>query len=485
MDAPTFPRPGDPPRIAVIGDLMLDRYTYGDASRISPEAPIPVLRAEREEISLGGAASVAMLLRAIDVEVELIGVAGADAYQTTLRNLLVELQISDEGAVIDPDRPTTCKHRYVGQADGRHSQQVLRVDHESTSDVEGFVEQKVINLIQAAAPEMDAVLISDYAKGVCTADVLRTAIASCRQHEVPVLIDPNRHGDFSRYRGATLLKPNRYEAATGLGISEHDFDNPIDHAANAVATWGVEAVAITLDRDGLIYADDRFVSHVQTNVHEVYDITGAGDTALAFLGYGYAIGLQALEAMELANRAAGIQVSKSGIQSVGWHELDSHILPNDNKIVDLGTAATFAEAVKRNGKTVVFTNGCFDLFHVGHLQTIEEAAGFGDALIVAINSDASVRALKGPNRPIVNERDRARLIAALPSVDQVIIYDEATPHEILRRIRPNVLVKGGTTDEIVGREIVEGYGGRVEFTSRLGDTSTTALVEEISRSANH
>lgn len=483
MNGFALKRPATAPRITVLGDLILDRYTWGDASRISPEAPIPVLLADQEEVRLGGAASVAMLLRSLGANVDVIGVVGEETYATTLKNLLIDHQIDADGVSVVPGRQTTCKHRFLGRASSRNAHQILRVDQETTTDISSEVEQELWNAIQNSIQSSVAVLISDYGKGVCTPSLLKLVIELCNQENIPVLVDPARRTDYSVYAGATLLKPNRHEAEQVLGVPANEFASCAEMARQLFQECSASAIALTLDRDGIVITDAETTTHLPTLSHEIYDITGAGDMVLAMLGYGSAVGWSLHETAKLANVAAGLQVGKVGVEPVTWAEIDATLNQEQScsvsKSCDQQAAVEFSQQAKQQGKTVVLTNGCFDLLHIGHLKTLEAAAALGDVLIVAINSDASVRRLKGSDRPVIPQQDRAQLLAALECVDHVLIFEDETPHTLLDAIQPDLLVKGGTTENIVGQEIVEAYGGRVMLVGDAVDVSTTQLIERL------
>lgn len=498
------------PRLLVLGDLILDRYTWGDAERVSPEAPVLVLRADAHEARLGGAASVAGLLRALDAEVVLAGVVGDDASGRVLRQLLAEAGIDDRLVLCDAQRPTTTKERFIGRAAGRHPHQILRVDEEVCDPLGGDLPQQLADGILARLPEFQAVLISDYAKGVCRtgangetpidgtrpaaanprSDLLQTVIRAAANCGIPVIVDPARGSDCSGYRGATVLKPNRIEAELASGVPIGSAQDAIRAGDRLCARLGVPAVVITLDREGMVLCQPGQPGELfPTRPRAVYDITGAGDMALALFGLALAYATNPAPrnfyaalpvAVRLANVAAGLEVERLGVSPITRREIRGELLAERDaeggKIVTLDEMVSLAARYRQRGKTIVFTNGCFDLLHVGHLACLRQAARRGDVLVVAINSDDSVRQLKGPGRPVIPAGDRAALVAALDCVDHVLIFSEPTPHALLRRIRPDLLVKGGTTQEIVGRELVESYGGQVGRTDPFGDVSTTQLI---------
>ena len=491
------------PRLLVIGDLMLDRYVWGDAERVSPEAPVLVLREDLDEVRPGGASNVASFLRGLAAEVLLAGVLGDDAAGRTLQRLMDDLSVDTSAVITDPSRPTTTKQRIVGRSPQRQPHQILRIDRESRTPLSPEVRQRLIDSILALLPSCAAVLISDYAKGVCAPDLLRIVIDQARGLRLPVLIDPARGVDYQRYARATLLTPNRVATEralkddktrdwsatspdnspedTPVGILSHP-DTIRRAAAHLRAALQLDAIVLTLDRDGLAYATAAATGLVPCRHREVCDVTGAGDMVLAVLGLCLAEKLPLVDSLHLANAAAGLEVERFGVEPVTRAEI-ARELARDHAAsrppMTLDQLLIQLQQDRQANRTIVFTNGCFDLLHVGHVSLLEEAAAQGDVLIVAINSDASVRKLKGTARPIIGETDRARMLAALACVDHVLVFDDDTPHRLLEAIRPDVLVKGGTTGHIVGREIVEAYGGRIVQTTTIDGLSTTDLVQRL------
>lgn len=474
------------PRVLVLGDLMLDHYVWGDTGRVSQEAPILILRADREEYRLGGAANVAHMLAALETEVTVLGVTGADRGGQQLRSLLQAQDVDTQGLLSDHDRCTTIKQRFVGRASGRHTGQILRVDHETTDALSVELEAALVQEIAERVHKYDVLLISDYAKGVCTERVLAGAIEACRDAGVQVLADPARHGSYASYAGATLLKPNRHEAAQATGSPIRNLQEARTAAEHLCHRLGLETVVITLDRDGMLMVSrNGDCEHAPAQVRDVYDITGAGDMAFAALGLGVASQLAPYETLCLANVASGWQVQREGVVAMSRAELDQELESRQpimgQNVLPVDDLAHKLEALRAQGKRIVFTNGCFDLLHVGHVAYLQEAARLGDILVVATNSDRSVRNLKGPARPVIAEQDRAAMLVALECVDFVTIFDDATPCAMLRTLRPDVLVKGGTyrVDEVVGHEIVRGYGGQVCVTGAIDGVSTSHIVESV------
>jgi D-beta-D-heptose 7-phosphate kinase/D-beta-D-heptose 1-phosphate adenosyltransferase len=474
------------PRILVVGDLILDRYIWGDAERISQEAPVPLLRADHREHRLGGAASVATMLRTLGAEVALVGAIGQDPEAELVRRLLAEAGIDDRLVRSLDDRPTTLKERYIGRAQDRHPQQMIRVDYEVRAPIAPEVESAWRGALADSVAWSEIVLISDYDKGVCTPSLLRHLIATGRRAGVRVLADPIRSRDYARYTGVHCMTPNRLEAQLATGLTIHEPDDALAVGRALVETLGLEAALITLDRDGmaLVRADGR-AELVPTRPRQIYDITGAGDMVLAVVGLCLASGADYDEAAALGNVAGGLEVERIGVALLSREEilrdLLEHHQPGSSK--RLGRAALIEEVARRRraGQRIVFTNGCFDVLHVGHVRLLCQAAALGDFLIVGLNSDASVRRLKGEGRPFQVEEDRAEILAAFESVDAVTIFDEDTPLALIEAIQPDVLVKGGDyqAEEVVGREIVAGLGGRLVLVPLVEGHSTTGLARRV------
>jgi D-beta-D-heptose 7-phosphate kinase/D-beta-D-heptose 1-phosphate adenosyltransferase len=471
------------PRLLVVGDLMLDRYTWGNTDRISPEAPVPILRADDQDDRLGGAAVVAQLLRGLEAEVTCAGMVGADAAGETVLRLLDESGIMRDNVLRDLGRPTTVKERFMGRSAGKYGQQILRVDREMCEPMSASQERQFCDALIGKVGSYDAVLISDYAKGVCTPAICRALIAAARLAGIPAIVDPARIADYSRYKGASLIKPNRAEGTLATGIQIANPGDAFEAAIKLCRDLDVQLAIVTLDRDGIACASRQGDLRLfETRSKSVCDITGAGDMVLAMIGLMLSGHASPTEAIHLANKAAGMEVERLGVavipRSAIRDALEADVSAFPQKILSLHDLVSRAECHRANGKQIVFTNGCFDLLHVGHAYCLRQAAELGDILIVGVNSDASVRRLKGKNRPIIGEADRAAMLAALADVDYVVLFDEDTPLELVRSIRPNVLVKGGaySPQDIVGREIVEAYGGVVRVTSDINGVSTTRLL---------
>ena len=477
------------PRLLVIGDFLLDRYTWGNAERISPEAPVMVLRADRQESRPGGAGSVCTMLRGLGAQAVAVGKIGPDDAGRQLRALLDAAGVDVAGLLTESSAQTTVKERFIGRAAQRHAHQILRVDYESPQRSDPKMQAGLLAAALEAVAGCQAVLIADYRQGLCTPELLAAVIAAARTSGVPLLVDPARGCDYTAYRGASVLTPNRLEAEFATGITINTPGEALQAAEQIRSQWELSAAVITLDRDGMALAEANGHQAVYpTQARDVYDITGAGDMVLATLGLALARGESLPTAVTLANVTAGLKIEKFGAVPVARDEIRLALLRSAasvGKQVSQEMIQRLAETHRRQGQTIVFTNGCFDLLHVGHVRYLEEAAAMGDVFVVAINSDASVRALKGPGRPVIHEADRARLLAALTCIDYVLVFDDATPHELLRRIRPDVLVKGGTyrLEEVIGREIVESYGGKVCLTGMTEGVSTSAIVASLRANA--
>ena len=481
------------PRVLVVGDLILDRYVWGDAERISQEAPVILLREDRHESRLGGAANVANMLRGLDAEVTLAGVVGSDADGTVVIDELTRFGVDCSAVVADSSRPTTCKVRFMGRAQHRHPHQMLRVDREARHPIAAEITSELLDRILPRLKEFDAILVSDYAKGVCTAGILRPLIDAARANRIPVIVDPAAGGDYNLYRGATGVTPNRSETQKATGIEVRSIDAAYKAGQALVATFGFEMAFVTLDRDGIVLAPQMGDPvHLPTRVREVYDVTGAGDMVLAMFGLGMAAGIEPTKLCRLANVAGGLEVEQVGVVRISRKEILTDLLHGSRrqagKVCSIDELARHVSARRKAGQKVVLTNGCFDLLHIGHISYLREAACEGDCLIVAINSDQSVRRLnKAPDRPIFDEQYRAQMLSGLESVDYVVIFEEETPHAILRQLQPDVLVKGGTyrDDEIVGREVVQSYGGRVKALGITPGVSTTEIVRRLRDAETH
>jgi D-beta-D-heptose 7-phosphate kinase/D-beta-D-heptose 1-phosphate adenosyltransferase len=460
----------------VVGDLMIDEYVSGAVERISPEAPVPVVRAQGSEHRLGGAANVARQIATLGAHVSVAGICGQDPAGEQLLALCTGAGIDTRAVLRIPGRHTTRKLRVVS-----HSQQLLRLDWEDVQPCTVDVSARLLAQLAAGGPP-DAIILSDYAKGVLTPETIAGILRA--RGAVPVVVDP-KHRDFGRYRGATTVTPNLHEleAAAGRALDVDDMAGIAAAARALMASAGLESMVVTLGNRGMLVVSASGAEvAVPAMRHEVYDVTGAGDTAIAVLTLALAARAPLAQAAQLANAAAGVSVTQVGAVAVTAASMrDALAAHPDGKLLSRHELAARAATWRTEGKRIVVSNGCFDLLHAGHLALLSEAAKQGDVLVLAINSDASVRRLKGAERPLVPQAERAALLAALTYVDAVTIFEEDTPLAVLEAVRPHVLVKGGDyqPSEVVGRELVEAAGGRVVIVPLTPERSTSSLVARI------
>lgn len=479
----------------VVGDFMLDQLVKGDAERLSPDAPVPILNVRSSEDRPGGAANVCMDLVALHASVEGFGVTGADDYCGRLLESLVRERVGASGLIADPSRPTTVKQNLIGLAQARHPQKMFRVDYESREPLSGKVVDHLLDAFTKALPKADVVCLEDYDKGVCTEEVCREVIARSRKAGKPVLVDPARIESYRKYRGATVITPNRTEAETATGDKTDASADPTHNARLAAQLLGeleLEAVVLTLDKHGaLLLERGGEPLAIPTLARQVYDVTGAGDMFLAGLAAARANKADWPDAVRFANAAAGLEVEVFGVQPIPLARIHHAILQqaSSSKVRTLPQLMVELEARRKSSAAsntpfrVVFTNGCFDVAHMGHVSLLRQAAGEGDFLIVGLNSDDSVRRLKGDGRPVNPQQDRAGLLGAFEDVDAVVIFDEDTPETLISKVRPDTLVKGGdyTKDQVVGANLVESYGGRVVVVDLVPGRSTTATIQRLSK----
>ena len=473
--------------IVVVGDIMLDRYWQGPADRVSPEAPVPVISVEHTESRPGGAANVALNVVSLGARCTLVGLVGDDEAGDELRTTLQAAGVDCDFVVVD-DWPTIVKLRLLAQ-----KQQLVRADFEQALPDRGLSERlgQLQNKVEKHVAEAQALVIEDYDKG--TIDDAQALIAAAKQAECPVLVDPKLK-PLSAYAGATVVKPNDKEFAQAVataiiageieGAAARGRSGADGHAqAQALCTaLNIEGLVVTRGGEGMEIHDASSSHHIPARSVEVYDVTGAGDTSVASLAIGTALGWSLVDAARLANTAASIVVSKSGTSPVTGPELAQALnVAPDRGLMDKDQLAQAVAVAKAAGERIVFTNGCFDILHAGHVTYLEEAAALGDRLVVAINDDDSVTRLKGPGRPVIPVEGRSRVLASLSCVDWVVSFDEDTPEPLLALLAPDVLVKGGDygPDEVVGAQIVTDNGGEVRVLSLVEDVSTTAIVDRI------
>jgi D-beta-D-heptose 7-phosphate kinase / D-beta-D-heptose 1-phosphate adenosyltransferase len=471
-------------KVLVVGDIMLDRYIHGEVERISPEAPVPIIRHAQRYERAGGAANVAMNLAGLGCQTFLSGFWGSDAEQSELAAILERAGIDTVGTV-SSSLPTISKTRIVGRM-----QQLLRLDVESRELPSAIEAQQLLDRATELVSKVHAVILSDYAKGALSTALCGAVIRAARTVGVPVLADP-KTPDFSKYTGATSVCPNLGELAQATGVPAHRTEELFAAAQKLVVECGFKFLTVTMSDKGISVIrpaseGNTGIFHSPARAREVFDVSGAGDTVIATLTVGLAAGLQIETAVELANLAAGIVVGKVGTVPIAGHELVAALTPSSGltaseKILDLDRIKLRVAEWRASGETIVFTNGCFDLLHVGHITLLEDCHRFGSKLVLGLNADASVCRLKGPARPIVGERERARVMAALAAVDAVVLFEEDTPLELIRALKPNVLVKGGdyTVETVVGHEDVIAAGGRVEIVPNVEGFSTTNIVSKL------
>lgn len=467
--------------VLCVGDLMLDEFVYGEVSRISPEAPAPVIAAQRTEINVGGAGNVARNIASLGAKCIFVGLVGDDAAAKVLASELSTEKLIEPILVVDKDRPTTRKVRFVSEHFSTH---MLRADWELVAPAADATERKLIDAVVKALSRADIVLLSDYAKGVLTARVIRHVIDEARKLGKRVIVDP-KSANLAIYRGATLLTPNRKEFAEATRRKIASDADIAEASIEALRTADAEALLVTQSEHGMTLAHrDGTLIHVPAQPAKVRDVSGAGDTVVAVLAVTLAAGLDWENALRCAAAAAAVAVSKPGTATVSLVELRRKILPHasltaEEKIASsaAGLDAHLAEW-RKQGLRVGFTNGCFDILHPGHVRVLTQARAACDRLIVGLNSDASVRLLKGADRPVQDERARAEVLAALEAVDLVAIFEEDTPLKLIERIKPSVLVKGGdyTREQVVGHEVVTANGGQIVLVDILPGHSTTSLV---------
>ena len=472
-------------RILCLGDVMLDRYVLGAVERISAEAPIPIMRVSHEEAELGGAGNVARNVAALGARAELIAVVGADDAGGEIGRLIDKAGQLDGRLVVDRDRPTTVKRRYVAAG-----QQLLRADHESLAAVAGPAEAELAAAFRAALPAADVVVLSDYGKGALSDGLLGTVIGEARAAGKPVIADPKR-ADFAAYAGASLLKPNVAELAAAAG-APCNTDAEIEAAACRLAkAAAIDAMLVSRSERGLslVPAEGEAV-HLAALAREVFDVSGAGDTVVATTAVALAAGADRIAAARLANLAGGIVIGKVGTATASRDELAAALLAADvstseAKIVSRQAALEAVRRWRARGLKIGFTNGCFDLLHPGHVSLLAQARAACDRLVVGLNNDASTRRLKGSDRPVQREAARAVVLASLASVDLVVVFGEDTPLDLLDALRPDLLVKGAdyAVEQVVGAAEVRAWGGQVMLAELAEGHSTTETIARLDRSA--
>ncbi len=463
--------------ILVAGDIMVDEYIVGDVERISPESPVPVVVARDRFQGLGGAGNVVRNLVSMGGNVALVSVVGNDNAGKWFRNHCEKISVESFWLKEDPSRPTTVKTRVVAR-----NQQLVRIDEERVGRISPDLEQAFLNDIKLIMPKVQAVVISDYGKGFLTPKVLNALISHARDCGIPVLVDP-KGMDFSRYKSCSYLTPNLKEAAAAAGIEINSKTSLAEAGKILLERTSAKGIVITKGREGATLVTNQKVQDFPVKPVEIMDVTGAGDTMIAMLALVVANGHSIEDAIVLANLAASIVVARFGAASVTLQEMLDSINNEspESKIIQIDDIVGVMSNHRILGRTIVFTNGCFDLFHAGHLEILRRAAALGDILVVGVNSDASVIRLKGPGRPITPESHRVEIISALNFVDYVVVFEEDTPLKLIEAVRPDILVKGEDWrgKKVVGEDVVTARGGRVEFVTHVPGVSTSELIKKI------
>jgi|UniRef100_A0A7C4EW77 D-beta-D-heptose 7-phosphate kinase/D-beta-D-heptose 1-phosphate adenosyltransferase len=470
-----------PVPILVAGDVMVDEYIIGDVERISPESPVPVLVARDRLRKLGGAGNVVRNLVTMGAKVALFAAVGLDNAGRWFKRHCEEMGIDTFWIKDDSSRPTTIKTRVVAR-----NQQIVRIDEEQVNPINEELEKAVADDIRSVMPQVKAVVVSDYGKGFLTRNLLQVLLQEARDKKVPVLVDP-KGMDYSRYKGATYITPNVREASMASGIDICSHESLVEAGRALINNVAAEGIVITRGKDGITLVTRKKYEDFPVKPVEIVDVTGAGDTVISTLALATASGLSIENAITLANLAASLVVARFGAASVTLTEMLESLRDQslNNKKQSIEDIESTLRRHRMQGHKIVFTNGCFDLFHAGHLKTLRKAADLGDVLVVGVNSDKSVSRIKGPGRPVVPQTERVEMIAALAFVDYVVLFDEETPYNLIRAIRPDVLVKGEDWrgKKVVGEEIVKARGGRVEFVKLVGGLSTTEIINKIK--SNH
>lgn len=465
------------PNILVIGDLMIDHYLWGSCDRISPEAPVQVVNVKKESSVLGGAGNVINNLVALGSVVDVISVIGNDSVANELKSLLEKIDVPTSNLVVENNRKTSKKSRLIAS-----QQQVLRYDMESIDDINENSHKQIIQTLEKNIDKYSSIILSDYGKGVLTTNLTKEIIKIANKNSIKVLVDP-KGKDYSKYKGSYTLTPNKKEAMEATNIDIKDENSLIEALKSLKTQCELEVSLITLSEQGIAIFDDELTIK-PTVAREVYDVTGAGDTVIASIAFALGNNLDIKDAIYFANLAAGVVVGKIGsatttLDEIYEYEYSLHKSNSTSHIKTFDEIKTLASKLHSQGKKIVFTNGCFDILHVGHVKYLEVAKSYGDVLILGLNADSSVKKLKGPTRPINTQDDRAYILASLESVDYVVIFEEETPYELIKLIKPHVLVKGGDYEgkEVVGQDIADELK-LVQFVDGKSTTNTIKRIQE-------
>jgi D-beta-D-heptose 7-phosphate kinase/D-beta-D-heptose 1-phosphate adenosyltransferase len=473
------------PKVLVVGDFMLDVYIYGDAMRISPEAPVPVLKVTKNEYRCGGAGSVAADIAALGARPYCLGVIGDDRNSEILKQKLTEIGADITGLLKVSNRPTISKQRLIGLAQHLHRQQLIRMDYEPTEPLADEVNEEILQTYKDKSASADIVCLQDYDKGLLSPSLCQQMIQMARQSDKMIIIDPSLTSDYSKYLGATVITPNRKETSAAVGFEITNAETAAKAAEELAGKFKLDAVVITLDKEGAYLRTEDISQIIPTRGRSVYDVTGAGDMVLATLAITLAAGCDYETAVQLSNITGGIEVEKFGTATVTIEEIANEIVNQkrgiSGKVRSIDLLLDELTWHRRGKKTIVFTNGCFDVIHRGHIEYLEFCKSQGDVVVVGLNSDSSVKIIKGPARPINNQHDRAIILAALEMVDYITLFDEPDPLNLIKKVKPDVLVKGEDWAEkgVVGREFVESLGGKVVLAPLVEGKSSTETIEKM------
>ena len=473
------------PKVLVVGDFMLDVYIYGDALRISPEAPVPVLKVTKNEYRCGGAGSVAADIAALGGIPYCLGVIGEDLNSEILKQKLTEIGADITGLIKAANHPTISKQRLIGLAQHLHRQQLIRMDHEPTEPLADEVNETILQTYKDKLASADIVCLQDYDKGLLSPAFCQEMIQLAGQADKKVIVDPSLTSDYSKYLGATVITPNRKETSAAVGFEITNAETAAKAAEELARKLKLQAVVITLDKEGAYLRTEDTSQIIPTRGRSVYDVTGAGDMVLATLAITLAAGCDYETAVQLSNITGGIEVEKFGTATVTIEEIANEIVSQkrgtSGKVRSIEVLLDELTWHRKGKKTIVFTNGCFDVIHRGHIEYLEFCKSQGDLVVVGVNSDSSVKIIKGHARPINNQHDRAIVLAALEMVDYITLFDEPDPLNLIKKVKPDVLVKGEDWAEkgVVGREFVESLGGKVVLAPLVEGKSSTETIEKM------
>ena len=473
------------PKVLVVGDFMLDVYIYGDALRISPEAPVPVLKVTKNEYRCGGAGSVAADIAALGGIPFCLGVIGDDLNSEILKQKLTEIGADITGLIKAANHPTISKQRLIGLAQHLHRQQLIRMDQESTEKLSDEQYEEILQTYKDKLASADIVCLQDYDKGLLSPALCQEMIQLAGQADKKVIVDPSLTSDYSKYLGATVITPNRKETSAAVGFEITNAETAAKAAEELARKLKLQAVVITLDKEGAYLRTEDTSQIIPTRGRSVYDVTGAGDMVLATLAITLAAGCDYETAVQLSNITGGIEVEKFGTATVTIEEIANEIVSQkrgtSGKVRSIEVLLDELTWHRKGKKTIVFTNGCFDVIHRGHIEYLEFCKSQGDLVVVGVNSDISVKIIKGPARPINNQNDRAIVLAALEMVDYITLFDEPDPLNLIKKVKPDVLVKGEDWAEkgVVGREFVESLGGKVVLAPLVEGKSSTETIEKM------